>query len=97
DGSVHHHWRLNRWTELLERLAVDETAIAIPQGSNDQTMYPQVTVARIVGLRHGLRAHLRTNPPRVPGRARGCGPLSTCSLIGSPTISPCSAGSRTSG
>ena len=97
DGSVHHHWRLNRWTELLERLALNDTAIAITNGSSDQTMYPQVTVARIVGLRQGLRTHRRMNPPRPCGRARVVGPLRTCSLIASPTTSPCSEGSRTSG
>src|SRR6266550_1763908 len=81
DGSVHHHWRLNRWTELLDRLALNETAIAMTNGMMDHAMYPQVTVARIVGRRHGLRTHRRTNPPRTRGNARACGPLSMRSLI----------------
>src|SRR6266480_3398453 len=35
DGSVHHHWRLKRFTELLDRLALNDTAIAIVNGIRD--------------------------------------------------------------
>ena len=35
-GSDHHHWRLNPCRMLLERLPLNEIAIAIVSGTRDQ-------------------------------------------------------------
>ena len=95
EGSVHHHWMLKRCTVLLDRLALNDTAIAITSGIRDHARYPHVIIARIVGRRHGFRSRRRTNPPR--GRTRVFGAVSTLSLIASTTTLPCSACSRASG
>src|SRR5439155_20433343 len=97
EGSVHHHWRLKRCIALLDRLALNDTAIAITSGIRDHARYAHVIVARIVGRRQGFRTHRRTNPPPARGRARVWGPVNTLSLIASTTTSPCSACSRASG
>ena len=72
-GSDHHHWRLNPCRTLLDRLPLNEIAIAIVSGTRDQTRYAHVTVCRILGLRHGSR-HQRCGSYGDDGRTGGCGP-----------------------
>ena len=72
-GSDHHHWRLNPCRTLLDRLPLNEIAIAIVSGTRDQTRYAHVTVCRILGLRHGSR-HQRSGSYGDDGRTGGCGP-----------------------